>query len=193
MKKIFLILVTVLLVFGCTSVVAFAEDDVAVNVEDNAVDNIETVNAKLDEFYEIGDGKNFEVTSISIVADKESYVVINGKLIEEQEDSEETKDTPWSNKFALDEEQYLKLFHANESILVYEKESDKKMTEETAKILVEVIDNSKTNLDVKLDFKPAEFTRNIKYMGFGMLGIFAVVGVVILLTFVLNNATSKKH
>ena len=193
MKKIFLILVTVLFVFGCTSVVAFAEDDVAENVEDNAVDNIETVNAKLDEFYEIGDGKNFEVTSISIVADKESYVVINGKLIEEQEDSEETKDTPWSNKFALDEEQYLKLFHANESILVYEKESDKKMTEETAKILVEVIDNSKTNLDVKLDFKPAEFTRNIKYMGFGMLGIFAVVGVVILLTFVLNNATSKKH
>lgn len=193
MKKIFLILVTVFLVFGCTSVVAFAEDDVAVNVEDNAVDNIETVNAKLDEFYEIGDGKNFEVTSISIVADKESYVVINGKLIEEQEDSEETKDTPWSNKFALDEEQYLKLFHANESILVYEKESDKKMTEETAKILAEVIDNSKTNLDVKLDFKPAEFTRNIKYMGFGMLGIFAVVGVVILLTFVLNNATSKKH
>ena len=36
------------------------------------------------------------------------------------------------------------------------------------------------------------FLRNLKYMGLGMLGIFAVVGVVILITFVLNSATSKK-
>lgn len=36
------------------------------------------------------------------------------------------------------------------------------------------------------------FMRNIKYMGLGMLGIFVVVGIVILLTFLLNNVTSKK-
>ncbi|MBR6563105.1 MAG: oxaloacetate decarboxylase [Clostridia bacterium] len=34
--------------------------------------------------------------------------------------------------------------------------------------------------------------RNLKYMGLGMLGIFVVVGVVILVTFILNSITSRK-
>ena len=33
---------------------------------------------------------------------------------------------------------------------------------------------------------------NLKYMGLGMLGIFAVVGVVILITILLNSVTGKK-
>ena len=51
------------------------------------------------------------------------------------------------------------------------------------------------NMDVELEFKgfgDEGLARNLKYMGLGMLGIFAVVGVVILITFVLNSATSKK-
>ena len=48
------------------------------------------------------------------------------------------------------------------------------------------------NMDVEVDFNPAGFTRNLDTMGLGMLGIFVVVGVVILITFGLNSATSKK-
>ncbi len=51
------------------------------------------------------------------------------------------------------------------------------------------------NMDVELEFKgfgDEGLTRNLKYMGLGMLGIFVVVGVVILITFALNSATSKK-
>ncbi len=36
------------------------------------------------------------------------------------------------------------------------------------------------------------FLRNIKYMGLGMLGIFVVVGVVMIVTNVLNSVTSTK-
>ncbi|MBR4278600.1 MAG: oxaloacetate decarboxylase [Clostridia bacterium] len=33
---------------------------------------------------------------------------------------------------------------------------------------------------------------NLKYMGLGMLGIFVVIGIVILLTMLLNAITTKK-
>ncbi|MBE7023293.1 MAG: oxaloacetate decarboxylase [Clostridia bacterium] len=36
------------------------------------------------------------------------------------------------------------------------------------------------------------FITNLWYMGIGMLGIFIVIGVIILLTMLLNNITSKK-
>lgn len=36
------------------------------------------------------------------------------------------------------------------------------------------------------------FVKNLSYMGVGMLGIFIVIGVIILLTVFLNNVTSKK-
>ena len=51
------------------------------------------------------------------------------------------------------------------------------------------------NLDVELEyngFGNDGFLRNIKYMGLGMLGIFVVIGIVMLITYVLNNATGKK-
>ena len=41
-------------------------------------------------------------------------------------------------------------------------------------------------------FEPANFISNLGYMGIGMLGIFVVIGVIILLTNVLNAVTSKK-
>ncbi len=40
---------------------------------------------------------------------------------------------------------------------------------------------------------PKGFLGNIKYMGLGMLGIFVVIGVVIIITIILNTATSKKQ
>ena len=40
-----------------------------------------------------------------------------------------------------------------------------------------------------MQFNPMNFVSNLKYMGLGMLGIFVVIGVIILLTAILNKAT----
>lgn len=37
------------------------------------------------------------------------------------------------------------------------------------------------------------FVANLKYMGMGMLGIIAVIGVIILITVILSKATQKKE
>lgn len=41
-------------------------------------------------------------------------------------------------------------------------------------------------------FEPMNFIENLKYMGLGMLGIFIVIGVIVLLTILLNSATADK-
>ncbi|MBQ8921282.1 MAG: hypothetical protein IJ060_03855 [Oscillospiraceae bacterium] len=41
-------------------------------------------------------------------------------------------------------------------------------------------------------FEPMNFVDNLRYMGLGMLGIFAVIGVIMLLTVVLNAVTKPK-
>lgn len=41
-------------------------------------------------------------------------------------------------------------------------------------------------------FEPLNFVNNLGYMGIGMLGIFIVIGVIILVTALLNKATEKK-
>ncbi len=43
-----------------------------------------------------------------------------------------------------------------------------------------------------MTFQPLNFIHNLKYMGLGMLGIFIVIGVIILATVVLNKVTVKK-
>jgi hypothetical protein len=43
-----------------------------------------------------------------------------------------------------------------------------------------------------MNINPVNFINNLSYMGVGMLGIFIVIGVIILLTALLNNITSKK-
>ena len=39
-------------------------------------------------------------------------------------------------------------------------------------------------------FSPMQFVENLKYMGLGMLGIFTVIGCIILLTVLLNAFTA---
>ena len=39
-------------------------------------------------------------------------------------------------------------------------------------------------------FEPMNFVENLKYMGLGMLGIFVVIGAIVLLTMLLNTVTS---
>ena len=41
-------------------------------------------------------------------------------------------------------------------------------------------------------FEPMNFVDNLKYMGLGMLGIFIVIGAIVLLTMLLNHVTQKK-
>lgn len=43
-----------------------------------------------------------------------------------------------------------------------------------------------------MEFNPVAFVENLKYMGVGMLGIFIVIGVIILSVVVLNKATAPK-
>lgn len=43
-----------------------------------------------------------------------------------------------------------------------------------------------------LQIEPANFVNNLSYMGLGMLGIFIVIGLVMIMTFVLNRVFSGK-
>ncbi len=43
-----------------------------------------------------------------------------------------------------------------------------------------------------MNINPMNFVSNLSYMGVGMLGIFVVIGIIILLTTFLNNVTTKK-
>ena len=43
-----------------------------------------------------------------------------------------------------------------------------------------------------MNFEPMNFVTNLQYMGLGMLGIFAVMAVIIVVTVVLDKCTSKK-
>lgn len=43
-----------------------------------------------------------------------------------------------------------------------------------------------------MNFNPMNFVDNLYYMGFGMLGIFVVIGIIILFTVVLNKVSTRK-
>ena len=40
-------------------------------------------------------------------------------------------------------------------------------------------------------FEPIEFVKNLKYMGVGMIGVFLIVGVIILATYAIGHFTAK--
>ena len=44
-----------------------------------------------------------------------------------------------------------------------------------------------------MNFNPMAFVENLKYMGVGMLGIFIVIGVIVLSVVVLNKVTAPKQ
>jgi len=196
MKRLLLILLSVLLAFSCTAVFAFAEEakeevkDEAIDVKEDLAKTVNDLNEKLNDLYHI---EGLTITSVSVSAGEENALIINGIIIDaEKEETDEKYKMPWSHKYVISEEQYLQLFHANgDSVLVYES-GKTEMSADTAALIGTVIDSSVDDLGVNLDFNPAGFIRNIKYMGLGMLGIFVVVGVVILLTFVLNKVTGRK-
>lgn len=42
-----------------------------------------------------------------------------------------------------------------------------------------------------MEFDPIQFVNNLKYMGVGMLGVFMIVGVIILATYAISYFTEK--
>ena len=42
-----------------------------------------------------------------------------------------------------------------------------------------------------MEFNPIAFVKNLKYMGVGMLGVFIIVGVIILATYAIGHFTAK--
>jgi len=42
-----------------------------------------------------------------------------------------------------------------------------------------------------MQFNPMNFIYNLKYMGLGMLGIFVVIGIIIVTTILLNKVTKN--
>ena len=45
---------------------------------------------------------------------------------------------------------------------------------------------------MNISFEPMNFVNNLSYMASGMIGIFAVIGVIIIATVILNKLTGKK-
>lgn len=43
-----------------------------------------------------------------------------------------------------------------------------------------------------MQFNPMNFITNLKYMGTGMLSIFIVIGVIVMVTTLLNRSSDKK-
>ena len=42
-----------------------------------------------------------------------------------------------------------------------------------------------------MEFRPIEFINNLKYMGIGMLGVFIIVGIIILATYAIGKFTAN--
>jgi len=42
-----------------------------------------------------------------------------------------------------------------------------------------------------LQFNPAAFVENLKYMGIGMLGVFIIIGIIVGATYLISKATAN--
>ena len=73
---------------------------------------------------------------------------------------------------------------ANEPSVTVNEEPESKDIEEKPAESVEV--------DRSMQFKPMEFVKNLGIMGVGMVGIFVVIGAIIVSVAVLNKLTSPK-
>lgn len=173
MKKIILVLLAVILA-SCTF--AFSVSAESTNIADVA--------------YEIGQLEKFDnfcITSIILVPDETNAMVINGTT------AVDGKDVEWTEKYDLTTEQYLALFKVNNSNLVYDAATAQTLPQSVIDIIVSAIQPATLNVELEYNgFGNDGFLRNIKYMGLGMLGIFVVIGIVMLITYILNSVTGKK-
>jgi hypothetical protein len=180
MKKIILVLLAVVLA-SCTFAFNVSADENTDKAEATAIADVAYEIGQLEKF------DNFCITSIILVPDETNAMVINGTTVVDG------KDVEWTEKYDLTTEQYLALFKVNNSNLVYDAATAQTLPKSVIDIIISAIQPA--SLDVELEyngFGNDGFLRNIKYMGLGMLGIFVVIGLVMLITYVLNTVTGKK-
>jgi hypothetical protein len=82
------------------------------------------------------------------------------------------------------------------SVFAFSVSAEESAAPETSVEVSENASEEKEDMGVELEFfgfGNEGLMRNLKYMGLGMLGIFVVIGVVIVITFGLNSATTKKN
>ena len=60
------------------------------------------------------------------------------------------------------------------------------------KIFAALVNASSEGTLTGLDFNPMNFVNNLEFMGMGMLGIFIVIGLIILVTVILNKFPEGK-
>ena len=44
-----------------------------------------------------------------------------------------------------------------------------------------------------MNFNPVAFVENLKYMGIGMLGVFMIIGIIVVATYAIDKLTSGKE
>ena len=64
--------------------------------------------------------------------------------------------------------------------------------EEIITTAVEEVAETTASAAAAFTFEPMNFVNNLGYMGTGMLGIFVVIGIIIVATIVINKATNRK-
>lgn len=180
MKKFILVLLAVVLA-SCTFAFNVSADENTDKAEATAIADVAYEIGQLEKF------DNFCITSIILVPDETNAMVINGTTVVDG------KSVEWTEKYDLTAEQYIALFKVNNSNLVYDAATAQEIPQSAADIIVSAIQPATLNVELEYNgFGNDGFLRNIKYMGLGMLGIFVVIGIVMLITYVLNNATGKK-
>ena len=77
---------------------------------------------------------------------------------------------------------------------VLEIDGEEVVTEEAVET-VETVETVGVTEDSVPEFKftPGEFVANLKYMGLGMLGIFVVIGIIIIVTSILSKIKTKEE
>ena len=45
---------------------------------------------------------------------------------------------------------------------------------------------------MKIEFNPKMFVENLTYMGIGMLGVFMIVGIIMVATYIIGSVSNKK-
>ena len=63
--------------------------------------------------------------------------------------------------------------------------------EEIMTTAVEEVAETTASAAAAFTFEPMNFVNNLGYMGTGMLGIFVVIGIIIVATIVINKATNR--
>lgn len=184
MKRIFLVLLTALLALNVFVLAASADSASVSDIEKAIVEKAKESKEELNEF---------SVIFIKLDGEDKTIDISGRYTVEVEKDGKTEKDSLiWDESYEIDDETYLELLEKAGSETVYDAyNAESSVSKEISDVIVKLINPEKVAF-VYYGFGENGMARNLKYMGLGMLGIFVVVGVVILVTFILNSITSRK-